>query len=190
VADQDLLALLDELEGFLSESARVPLFGKLLVDEQEVFEIVDRLRNSIPEALHQAQRLNRERDRLLQQAREEGEAFISESKAYAEKLTRDSAIAQRAQEEADRLVEEARRVSREIRLGAREFADEMMSQLETNIQKVLSFIRAGREELGSVQAAAATEAAPAADARHEPAPPVGRHEPPRAGPEAPARPPR
>ena len=157
MGEQDLLALLDELEGFLSESARIPLTGKLLVDEQEVLEIIDRLRQSIPEALHQAQRLNRDRERLLQQAREEGEAFIHESKAYAEKLTRESVIAQRAQEEADRLVEDARRVSREIHAAARDYADDVMERLESSMQKALSQVRAGREELGVGQAAAAAE---------------------------------
>jgi len=164
VSEQDLLALLDELEGFLAESSRIPLTGKLLVDEQEILEIVDRLRQSIPDALHQAQRLTRDRDRLLQQAREEGEAFINESKAYAEKLTRDSVINQRAQEEGDRVVEEARRMSREIRLAARDYADELMERLEANMQKALSIVRAGREELGMGQAAATSEASGAAPA--------------------------
>ncbi len=157
VGEHDLLALLDELEGFLAESARIPLTGKLLVTEQEAFEIVDRLRQSIPEALHQAQKLNRERERLMQQAREEGEAFINESKSYAEKLTRDSAIAQRAQEEADRILDDARRVSREIRVAAREYADEVMERVEANMQRALSVVRQGREELGIGQAAAAAE---------------------------------
>jgi F0F1-type ATP synthase membrane subunit b/b' len=157
VGEQDLLALLDELEGFLAESPRIPFTGRLLVAEQEAFEIIDRLRQSIPEALLQAQKLNRERERLLAQARAEGEAYINESKAYAEKLTRESVIMQRAQEEADRILEEARRVSREIRVAAREYADDIMQRLEANMQKVLSIVRAGREELGMGQAAAAME---------------------------------
>jgi len=167
VGEQDLLALLDELEGYLAESGRIPLTGRLMVNEQEVYEIIDRMRQSIPEALHQAQKLNRERDRLLQQAREDGEALITESKAYAEKLTRDSAIAQRAQEEADRILEDARRVSREIRLAARDYADDIMERLEANMQKALAVVRSGREELGIGQgvSGAGDEAAAAAETR-------------------------
>lgn len=157
MGEQDLLALLDELEAFLADSARIPLTGRLVVSEQEVFEIIDRLRQSIPEALHQAQKVNRERERLLQQAREEGDALINESRAYAEKMTRESVITQRAQEEADRVMEEARRVSREIRLAARDYADELMERVEANMQKALSIIRQGREELGIGQAAAASD---------------------------------
>lgn len=169
MAEQDLLALVDELEGYLAESSRIPLTGRLMVNEQEVYEIIDRMRQSIPEALHQAQRLNRDRERLMLQAREDGEALITESKAYAEKLTRDSIIAQRAQEEADRIIEDARRVSREIRLAARDYADDIMERLEGSMQKALTVVRSGREELGIGQppGGAADEAATALESRTE-----------------------
>lgn len=155
--EHDLLSLLDELEGFLDDSSRIPLTGKLLVDEREVFEILDRLRQTIPEALHQAERLNRERERLLQQAKEEGDALINESRAYAERLTRESVITQRAQEEADHVLAEARGMSRDMRLAARDYVDDVMERLEENVQRLLATIRQGREELGAHQAAAATE---------------------------------
>lgn len=167
MGEQDLLALLDELEGYLADASRIPLTGRLMVNEQEVFEIVDRLRQSIPEALHQAQKVNRERERLMQQAREEGDALINESRAYAEKMTRDSAIAQKAQEEAGRVMDEARRVSREIRVAARDYADEIMERLESQMLKALAIVRQGREELGGGQAAAAAAAEEGLPARGE-----------------------
>jgi cell division septum initiation protein DivIVA len=160
--EQDLLALLDELEGFLSDAGRIPLTGKLMVSEEEVFEIIDRLRRAIPETLHQAQRTNRDRERLMQQAREEGEAIVQEARAYAEKLVRESAITQRAQEEADRILDDARRVSREIRVGAREYADDLLEKVEQSIHKVLTIVRQGRQELGPPSAGEA-QAAVAAD---------------------------
>ena len=175
VQEHDLLSLLDELDGFLADSSRIPLTGKLLVDEQEVFEILDRLRQTIPEALHQAERLNRERERLLQQAKEEGDALINESRAYAERLTRESVVTQRAQEEADRVVADARGMSRDMRLAAREYVDEVMEQLENSVQRVLATIRQGREELGAHQAAAgADDTSTFRSATGEPSKPVSR----------------
>ena len=157
VGEQDLLALLDELEGFLAESGRIPLTGRLLVNEQEAFELIDRLRQCIPEALHQAQKLTRERERLMSQAREEGEHLINESRAYAEKLTRESVIVQRAQESADHLLDDARRMGREMRLAARDYVDDTMERLESTVQTVLAEVRHGREQLGTLQAAAAVD---------------------------------
>ncbi len=157
VGEQDLLALLDELEGFLAESGRIPLTGRLLVNEQEAFELIDRLRQCIPEALHQAQKLTRERERLMSQAREEGEHLINESRAYAEKLTRESVIVQRAQELADHMLDDARRMGREMRLAARDYVDDTMEHLESTVQSLLSEVRHGREQLGTLQAAAAAD---------------------------------
>src|SRR5579875_1446326 len=157
--EQDLLALLDELEGFFSDASRIPLTGKLVVAEEDTFAIIDRLRKTIPDALHQAQRVNRERERLLQQAREESEAVIQEARAYSEKLVRESAIVQKAQEEADRILEEARRQSREIRLGARDYADGLLEKVEQTVSKALAVVRQGRQELGPAPAAAGAEEA-------------------------------
>lgn len=158
--EQDLLALLDELESFFAEASRIPLTSKLVVPEEEGFNLVDRLRKTIPEALHQAQRVSRDRERLLQQAREEGEALVQEARAYAEKLTRESIIAQKAQEEADRIIEESRRQSREMRVGARDYADDLLERVEQNMQKALSIVRQGRQELGPAPAAVAEDGLP------------------------------
>lgn len=158
--EQDLLALLDELENFFAEASRIPLTGKLMVGEEDAFNLVDRLRKTLPEALHQAQRVSRDRDRLLGQAREEGEALVQEARSYAEKLVRESTIAQKAQEEADRVLEDARRQSREVRVGAREYADELLEKVEQNIQKALTIVRQGRQELGPSPAAAAVDEVP------------------------------
>jgi cell division septum initiation protein DivIVA len=160
IMEQDLLALLDELESFFADASRIPLTGKLVIPEEDAFNLVDRLRKTVPEALHQAQRVSRDRDRLLQQAREEGEAVVQEARAYAEKLTRESTIVQRAQEEADRIMEEARRQSREVRVGAREYADELLEKVEQNMQKALNIVRQGRQELGPAPAAAAEDGSP------------------------------
>ena len=155
--EQDLLALLDELESFFAEASHIPLTGKLVVNEEEAFTLVDRLRKTLPEALHQAQRVSRDRDRLLQQSRDEGEALVQEARAYAEKLVRESSIVQKAQEEGDRMVEDARRQSREMRVGAREYANELLEKVEQNMQKALGIVRQGRQELGPAPAAAADD---------------------------------
>lgn len=160
VNERDLLSLVDELDAFLSDSGRIPLTGRLVVNEQEAFELVDQLRQSIPEALRIAQRITRDREKLLQQARQEGDQLLSDSRAYAEKLTRESSIIQRAQEEADRIIEDARRIGREIRMGARDYADEIMERVEGNILRALAIVREGRQELVTSQAAAAAEDPP------------------------------
>lgn len=146
--EQDLHNTLDELEALLDDAPHVPLTGRALVDLDRVFALIDKLRKEIPEGVQQAQRVIRDRDRILAQAREEAEAIVKESQGYAEKLTRESVITQRAEEEANRILDEARREGREVRLGAREYAAEILEKLEANLQKAMTVVRHGIEELG------------------------------------------
>lgn len=150
--ERDLESILEQMEGLIDNAGHVPLTGKVLLDADRMYDLIDRLRGSIPEGMQQAQRVMRERDRILAQAREEAEAVIKEAQAYAEKLTRESAIAQRAEEEAGRIVDEARRQSREIKMAAREYAGDILQKLEGNLQKALVVVRQGLEELGPVGA--------------------------------------
>lgn len=156
--DQDLHTTLDEMEELLEEAPHIPLTGRAVVDLDRVFALMDKLRKEIPEGVQQAHRVIRDRDRILTQAREEAETIIKEAQGYAEKLTRESVVTQRAEEEAGRILDEARRQSRDVRLGAREYAGEVLEKLEANLQKALAVVRQGIEELGPVRAFAEEEA--------------------------------
>lgn len=143
------MAILDQIEMIITNAHHVPLTNRVIIDEELLFEQIDRMRAAIPEAFHQAQRITRERDRILGQTREEGESIIKEAELYAEKLVKESTIVQKAQEEAESILAEARRVSREVRLGARTYADEMLERLEGQLTKALQLIHSGREQLNS-----------------------------------------
>ena len=149
--ERDLLAILDQLEMTITNAHHVPLTNRVILDEDQIFEQIDRLRAAIPEAFHQAQRVTRERDRILSQTREEGESIIKEAESYAEKLVKESTIVQKAQEEADRILAEARQMSREVRLGARNYADELLERLENHLTKALQYVHQGREQLGATR---------------------------------------
>lgn len=146
--EQDLHQILDQLEDLLDEAAHIPFSGRVVLDSNKAYEFVDRLRKAIPEGMQQAQRVIRERDRILQEAREEGEALVKEAQAYAEKLTRESAIAQRAEEDASRILEDARRQAREVKMGARQYAGEILEKLDVNLNKCVAIVRQGLDELG------------------------------------------
>lgn len=157
--EQDLQSVLDELESLVDDAGHIPFTGRVVVQADRLYDLLDRLRASLPEAMQQAQKVLRERDRILAQAREEAESMVREAQAYAEKLTRETAIVQKAEEEAARIIDEANRTGREIRAGAREYADELLEKLEANLQKCLVVVRQGREELGPPSALAEEERA-------------------------------
>ena len=92
----DIQHLLDRLEVLLSDSRRIG--GKLIVDAQRSWDLIDQMRITIPEEVKQAQRINQERDRIIAQAKEEASRIVDLSREEAAKLTEDHGLAQQAQE--------------------------------------------------------------------------------------------
>ena len=92
----DIQHLLDRLETLLSDSRRIG--GKLIVDAQRSWDLIDQMRISIPEEVKQAQRVNQERDRVIAQAKEEAGRIIELARQEAFKLTEEHSIALQAED--------------------------------------------------------------------------------------------
>ncbi len=60
--------MIDELEDALAEGRRVFFSGRLLVDEERILDIIDRMRVAVPEELKQARRVISEQERLIGEA--------------------------------------------------------------------------------------------------------------------------
>lgn len=143
----DILTLLDKLDSYLSECPRVPLVGKLLVDEDEVFGLIDDIRAALPQEVEQARWLLKERERILADARKEAEEIIRDAQGQIATIASESVIVREAKVQADELLHKAREVARQITLGSRQYADELMLRVERVLTEVLEAVREGRRQL-------------------------------------------
>jgi len=153
----DALALLDRLESLISESARVPLTSKVIVNEDDVYALIDDLRATIPEEVKQAKWVVRERDRLLEEARKDAEAITREAQAQAAKMVEESAVMAQAKAQADEIIAQARRMAQEIRQGANEYAAAVLEKLEMHLSRTIETVRSSRAELLSSAGTAESE---------------------------------
>ena len=144
----DVLSMIDRLDTYLSECSRLPLVGKLVVDEDEVFDLIDEIRAAIPQELEQAKWLLKERDRILQEARKEADEIISDAKGQISILASESIVAKEARKQAEELLDRTQEVATEIHMSAREYADELMEKVENLLLSMLEEIRTNRQELG------------------------------------------
>ena len=141
----DIQHLLDRLETLLSDSRRFG--GKLIVDAQRSWDLIDQMRISIPEEVRQAQRVNQERDRIIAQAKEEAGRIIELARLEAEKLTQEHSIARQAEELAGTIEARARREADGVQREADEYVMEVLAQLETDLARTLTVVRNGIEKL-------------------------------------------
>jgi hypothetical protein len=128
--------LIDELEDALAEGRRVPFSGRLLVDEERILDIIDRMRVAVPEELKQARRVINEQERLLAEARAQVQQAMEEQGLMA------AVEAERA-----RLLDEADREAQVIRSGADDYARQVLEELEQRLIRLTTNVQNGLKEL-------------------------------------------
>ena len=129
----DVLVLIDKLDQLVHEAKAVPLTDQVRIDREEIWEILDQMRATIPEEIKQARWIVKERQEMLGEAKREAERLINEAREQAAELASQQEIVRLAERQAAELLAEARRREREVRLGAEDYADEILSTLETNL---------------------------------------------------------
>ena len=139
----DIQHLVDRLEQILNESFRLPLSPYLFVDEEKVFDIIDQMRVAIPEEVKRANRIEAEKDRLLAQAKEEGERIRGLARQEANELVNRDGITHSAQQRADNIMERARRDAEALRRDADVYVIEVLAKLEEDLLRSLSVVRNG-----------------------------------------------
>jgi nucleotide-binding universal stress UspA family protein len=143
----DVLVLIDKLDDLVHNAKQVPLTDQVRVDREEIFDILDQMRATIPEEIKQARWIVKERQEMLAEAKREAERIIKEGKEQQVELVSEQEVVKLAEREADDIVDEARAREREIRLGAEDYADEILNTLEVNLMKFIAAVRRGRERL-------------------------------------------
>lgn len=143
----DILHLVDRLEEIFNSGRPIPLTRNLIVDEDRVLDIIDQMRVSIPEEVKKAQQILAQRDRILAQAQEEAERTVQLAKEKSSQLVERDAQVDAAKQRATQVLEKAKADAEAIRLGADEYALEVLTNLETEMTRSLGQVQNGITKL-------------------------------------------
>ncbi len=147
VVNMNVMEILDRLDEYLSECSRVPLVGKLMVDEDEVFNLIDDLRAALPKELEEARWVLKQREDILQDAQKQREDMLGDAQGQIAVLASETVIAKEARSQADDLMAQAKEVALEINRGARQYAFGVLEQVEKTLQSLLEATRLDKEQL-------------------------------------------
>lgn len=139
----DILHLVDRLEELFNDSRSVPFTHSVMVDEERILDIIDQMRVSIPEEIKKAQQLLAQRDRILAQAKEEADRTLSLARDKSEQLVERDAIVEAARVRADQIIEQALQEIERTRKDADAYAMHTLSDLEGELDRILSQVRNG-----------------------------------------------
>jgi F0F1-type ATP synthase membrane subunit b/b' len=144
----DLSARIHQLEEMVRDAKSMPLSSSALLNRDEVLELIEQLKDSLPDEIKQARWIVKDREELLAKARRDAETMVEQAREEQLRLASHEAVVQRAQEESERIQQEAQDDARRLRLEAEDYVDAKLAQLENALQKILEDIMVSNQSLG------------------------------------------
>lgn len=122
--------------------------GKVSVNKEELFEMLDELKQRTPDEIRRYQKIIANRDSIIAAAEEKAEQIIEEARGKARQLVSEHEIMQQAYAQADSVLTKATEQAQEIldkatidandiRIGALEYTDDLMSDAEMTLHEAL-----------------------------------------------------
>jgi cell division septum initiation protein DivIVA len=153
----DVLESIDRLHDLVHNAKHVPLRSEVRVDKEKLDDLLNQLRVTIPEELKEARWIVKEREEMLAAAKLEAERILSEARERQTQLVVEHHLTGQAELASEEIIDDARAEEREIRLGAEDYADEILGTFEINLSKFIAAIQRGRERLNRPDEPAAVE---------------------------------
>jgi cell division septum initiation protein DivIVA len=156
-----LYETVDELTTVIENARSVPMSGSCMVPRDHLLDLLDDLRESLPEDVRAAGAIVEQRTEILQQAQAEAERLTGRTRGESEQLL-SSARRQR-----DELLGTARRQRDELLAQAQADAEDILAEAEAEAERLVAEGVAHRETLLADADAQHAELLAAAQAEHE-----------------------
>lgn len=172
----EVLNLLDSLLDLVENAKNMPFTNNIIINKDELLDLLEEVKIKMPDDIKQAQWVKEERQKLIMEARREADGMkreaedkmadlkeekqkvvteaqkeIESMKMDAEKkasaMVDESEIMKRANEQARDLLIAAQTEAKKIRIGTRQYADELLADLEKELTDMVMTVKGNRDQL-------------------------------------------
>lgn len=131
---ESILELLEYLQDIVNSAPKVPIAGKVMVDKKEFQEIVDQIVNYLPDEIKRAEWVMTEKDRILTEAQKEYDVIKKETLKMMKQNVENHDTVKEAKLRANEIIALAQRDAKAIRLGSREYSNEILGHLDKELE--------------------------------------------------------
>jgi len=128
-----VLELLDEMEDILNTGASIPLAGKIMVDKREMDEVINEIRQNLPEELNKAKWIVDQQANILEKAKREYAEIINQAQREAEHLVETDDITAKAKKKSKQIMDETAELSKNMRLSTLEYIDNLIYEFQNRL---------------------------------------------------------
>ena len=130
--DSDMFTLIAEMEAHLENCKKVPFTNQYMVDRDALIALAQQMRDVMPEAIKEANRVLKQESRIMQDAKKHYDNLVAEAEAKAKSLRMES------QQRAEALATSSRQQADELLAESHRRADEMLNAAERKAEKLVS----------------------------------------------------
>ena len=153
--------IIEEIEEYIENSKPQPLSQtKIIVNKDGLMDLLAELRLKTPEEIKKYQNIIKNRDEILNKAKADAEAMLAQTAIHTNELINEHEIMQQAFVKANEIIQEATNQAQEIldsatedanniRMGAIQYTDEMLSNMQNIIANTLENARVKYESFAS-----------------------------------------
>lgn len=145
----EVFELLEEIESLIEDGKSIPFTAKRLIDVEVLEQILEEIKNKMPDEMKQAKWIKEERTRILQEANKEAEDIVKEAENRIIEMIDEHEITKQAYLRQDQIIDEAKRHSREITEGTKVYTDEILSEAETKIKDLSEHLNESQNLINS-----------------------------------------
>lgn len=142
----DILDIVDDLIVHLHESKTMPLSSNVIVDKETFLTRLETLRASLPDELRAARWMVREREAFISRTNEKAREIVNNARKEADALVSDSNIVAEAVEEANILVRRAEGEARRLRLETEDDIERKLQRIEHLLVELTAQVQGSRAE--------------------------------------------
>ncbi|WMJ76090.1 MULTISPECIES: ATPase [unclassified Sedimentibacter] len=143
----DILNLLERIEDIIEEASKFPLSNKVMIDKEEVLEVINEIRLKMPDEINRASWVAKERQRILNEAQSEADELIEKVKEQQRYLVEENEITKQSKKYAEQLIKDAEVKANDMKIGAYNYSDEILSKLQEKIREINGIIEQNRDTL-------------------------------------------
>lgn len=131
----NVIELLEYLQDMIESSPKMPITGKTIIDKKEFNEVINQIINYLPDQFQKAQWVVNEKDKILKEAQKKSDNFKKEAAEMMKQNVETHDIVREAKMRASEIIALAQRDAKAIRIGSREYSNEILVQLDIEIEK-------------------------------------------------------
>lgn len=145
----DVQERLDELTVLVEDAKSMPLSASCIINRTQVLDLIDEIRQLLPESVHRADELLADREAVVQDGRREADRILERARTEADRMVSEHEVYLAAVAEAEALRQETLEDTARMRRETDDYIDGKLATFEITLHKTLQAVDRGRERLRS-----------------------------------------